>query len=126
MADNKDYLTAVENGGTVHISEEVIASIAALAANEVEGVCGLSANFSSDIAELLGKKNLGKGVKLQFTDDTIAMDVYVVALYGFSVIDIARNVQDQVTTAVESMTGRKVRSVNVEICGITLPKEAKK
>lgn len=126
MAENKDYLSASENGGAVHISEEVIATIAAQAANEVEGVCGLSADLSADIAQLLGKKNLGKGVKLQFNDDTIAMDIYVVALYGFSVIEIARNVQDQVSTAVESMTGRKVRSVNVEICGITLPKEAKK
>ena len=126
MGENKDYLSAVQENGSIHISEEVIASIAALAANEVEGVCGLSANLGSDIAELMGKKNLGKGVKLSFNDDTISIDCYVVALYGYSVIDIAKNVQEKVTTAVESMTGRTVRSVNVDICGITLPKETKK
>ena len=126
MGENKDYLSTVQENGAIHISEEVIASIAALAANEVEGVCGLSANLGTDIAELLGKKNLGRGVKLSFADDMISIECYVVALYGYSVIEIAKNVQEKVTTAVESMTGTKVKSVNVDICGITLPKEAKK
>lgn len=126
MAENKDYMTTVQEYGTFHISEEVIASIAALAANEVEGVCGLSANFGSDIAELLGKKSLSKGVKISFSDDSISIDIFVVAIYGYPVMEIARNVQDRVTTAVESMTGKRVRSVNVDICGITLPKEPKK
>lgn len=126
MGENKEYLSATQENGSIHISQEVIASIAALAASEVEGVCGLSANLGSDIAELLGKKNLGRGVKITIDDDSITIDCYVVALYGHSVIDIAKNVQERVTTAVESMTGTVVRSVNVDICGITLPKESKK
>ncbi len=126
MSENKDYLSAIQENGSIHISEEVIASIAALAASEVEGVCGLSANFGSDIAELLGKKNLGRGVKITISGDTVAIDCYVVALFGYSVIDIAKNVQERVTTAVESMTGATVSGVNVDICGITLPKESKK
>ena len=126
MGENKDYLSAIREKGSVHISEEVIASIAALAATEVEGVCGLSANLGSDIAEMLGKKNLGRGVKITIHGDTVSVDCYVVALFGYSVIDIAKNVQERVTTAVESMTGAKVSGVNVDICGITLPKESKK
>lgn len=126
MSDNKDYLSAEQENGSIHISEEVIASIAALAANEVDGVCGLSANIGSDIAEMLGKKNLGKGVKIVFNDDMIAIDCYVVILYGYSVIEVAKNIQDSVTAAVESMTGRQVRSVNVDVCGITLPREVKR
>ena len=126
MSENKDYLSAIQENGSIHISEEVIASIAALAASEVEGVCGLSANFGSDIAELIGKKNLGRGVKITISGDTVAIDCYVVALFGYSVIDIAKNVQERVTTAVESMTGATVSGVNVDICGITLPKESKK
>lgn len=126
MGENKDYLSAIQENGSIHISEEVIASIAALAASEVEGVCGLSANLGSDIAEMLGKKNLGRGVKIAISGDTVAIDCYVVALFGYSVIDIAKNVQERVTTAVESMTGAKVSGVNVDICGITLPKETKK
>ena len=126
MGENKDYLSTVHENGSIHISEDVIASIAALAANDVEGVCGLSAKLGSDLAEMLGKKNLGKGVKISFVDDEICVECYVVALFGYSVIDIAKNVQERITTAVESMTGTKVRNVNVDICGITLPKESKK
>jgi len=126
MGETKEYMTVKQENGSVHISEEVVSSIAALAANEVDGVCGLSANLSADIAELLGKKNLGKGVKLIFDDDQITIDCYVVALYGHAVVDIAKNVQDKVMEAVESMTGLKVRSVNVDICGISLPREPKK
>ena len=126
MGENKDYLSTVQENGSIHISEEVIASIAALAASEVEGVCGLSANLGSDLAEMLGKKNLGRGVKITISGGSIAVDCYVVALFGYSVIDIAKNVQERVTTAVESMTGARVSSVNVDICGITLPKESKK
>ena len=47
-------------------------------------------------------------------------------LYGHSVVDVAKAVQDAVTAAVESTTGRTVKSVNVSISGITLPRTAKK
>ena len=126
MGELKDYISPTQDAGTVHISEDVIASIAAAAVTDVDGVCGLSANLGSDLAEMLGKKNLGKGIKLSFQDDVISIDCYVVALFGYSVIENAKNVQEKVTSAVESMTGRTVRSVNVEICGITLPKDSKK
>ena len=126
MNDNKDYLSVKQEHGSIQISEEVIASIAAVAALEVEGVSGLSANLTADIAEKFGRKNLGKGVKVSFRENAIAIDCFVIALYGYSVIDIAKNVQDRVKSAVESMTGQPVRSINVEISGITLPKEPKK
>lgn len=126
MNENKDYLSTVQANGSIQIAEEVIASIAALAANEIDGVCGLSANLGSDLAELLGKKNLGKGVKLEIADDKITIDCNVVAEYGYSVLDVAKNVQDKVSTSVESTTGMQVKQVNVNICGISLPKEAKK
>ena len=126
MNDNKDYLSVSQEHGSIQISEEVIASIAAVAALEVEGVSGLSANLTADIAEKFGRKNPGRGVKVSFRENAIAIDCFVIALYGYSVIDIAKNVQDRVKSAVESMTGQPVRSVNVEVSGITLPKEPKK
>jgi len=70
--------------------------------------------------------NLGKGVKLDITGDEIVIDCNVVALYGYSVLDIAKSVQDKVAAAVESMAGMHVKQVNVNICSISLPKETKK
>ena len=62
MAD-KTYITQVQDNGTVMISEDVIATIADHAINEVEGIVGLSAKPGADIVELIGKKNWGKGLK---------------------------------------------------------------
>lgn len=50
--------------GTVKISNEVVAIIAGLAANEVDGVASMSGGLTGDISEMLGMKNLSKGVKL--------------------------------------------------------------
>ena len=123
MAENKEYITCEQKDGAVHISEEVIATIAAVTVNEVEGVCGLSANLGSDIAEMLGKKSLGKGVKIAVDEnDTIELECNIVVLYGYSVVEVAKKVQDAVATAVESMTGMCVNGVNVNVCGISLPK----
>ena len=126
MSETKEYLSAAQTNGTIHIAEEVIASIAALAASEIEGVCGLSANLGSDLAEMLGVKNLGKGVKLEIVGDDVTIDCNVVVLYGYSVLDVAKSVQERVASSVESTTGMHVKQINVNICGISLPKEAKK
>ena len=65
MADGKEYVSRPDELGNIHISEEVLAVIAAAAAMEVEGVGSLAANLGSDIAELLGgKKNLSKGIHI--------------------------------------------------------------
>ena len=55
-----------------------------------------------------------------------AIDCYIVALYGYSVIEVAKAVQEAVTSMVESTTARKVLNVNVSISGISLPRSAKK
>ena len=117
MAEKNEYFTQKLENGTLQISEDVVASVAAAAVLEVEGVCGLSSSISTDIAEMLGMKTLSKGVRLS-TD--------VVAKFGQSVFSLAKTVQDAVKTSVESITGLAVAQVNVNICGIAMPKELKK
>ena len=88
---------------------------------EIEGVAGFSAKLGSDIAEMLGKKNWGKGVKLTITEhDELYIECNIIAIYGFSVVQVAKAVQDGVVAAVESMTGMRVSGVNVNVCGISL------
>ncbi|MFR4973824.1 MAG: Asp23/Gls24 family envelope stress response protein, partial [Butyricicoccus pullicaecorum] len=57
MAEHKDYWVTAGDQGTIKISEDVVASIAALAATETEGVGGLAAGLTAEIASLLGKKS---------------------------------------------------------------------
>lgn len=111
---------AEEKKGNVHIAEDVIASVAALAATEVEGVSSLAAVGGMDISELLGKKNLAKGVKVTVTGETVDTDVFVLVKYGFSIQTVAQKIQSDVRKALESMTGMNVGSVNVSVNGIAL------
>ena len=119
MAENKQYVTQVQENGTVLISEDVIAAIVAHAAVEVEGVAGLNAHPSNDIVELIGKKNWGKGLKIAIgEEDALSIDCNITVAYGQSVVSVAKAVQDSVTNALESMAGVKIAAVNVNVCGI--------
>ena len=124
MAEKNEYFTQKLENGTLQISEDVVASVAVL---EVEGVCGLSSSISTDIAEMLGMKTLARGVRLTpIKDGSVTIECDVVAKFGQSVFSLAKTVQDAVKTSVESITGLAVAQVNVNICGIAMPKELKK
>lgn len=122
MAENREYLSAARKGGVIHISEEVIVSIAAMAVMEAEGVYGVGANPSPEVSDRLGKRSLGRSIRLTCEEDVVTIACDVTLLFGYSVIEVAKKIQEQVTTAVASMTGCKVQGVDVNICGITLPK----
>ena len=108
MAEYKRYITQVQEGGNVMISEDVVSSIVAHAAAEVEG-----------IDSLVTRKNWGKSIKIVIGEDNeLTIDCNVSVKYGQSVVAVAKNVQDAVITEVESMTGVKVAVMNVNICGI--------
>lgn len=109
MAENKQYVTQLQENGSVMISDEVLVSIISLAVDEVEGVA------------LSGKpgKNWGKGIKLIIDeDDKVEVKCYVNVDYNQSVVAAADAVQEAVTTALESMAGVTVSAVNVNVCGI--------
>ena len=125
MSENKEYVSRSDELGNIHISEEVLAAISAAAALEVEGVSSLAANLGSDIAELLGKKNLAKGVRVQMEDEKVTVDLSILMAYGHTIPEVGRAVQDGVKNAVESMTGLEIAAVNVNVGGITFPPAAK-
>ena len=119
MAENKQYVTQMQDNGSVLISEDVITTIVAHAIEEVEGVVGLNSKPGADIIEMIGKKGWGKGLKVTIgEDDALCIDCNINVAYGQSVVCVAKNVQESVTSALESMAGVKINSVNVNVCGI--------
>lgn len=119
MADNKQYITQIQDNGSVMISEDVIATIVAQAVKDVEGVVSLSTKPAAELADMIGKKNWGKGTKITISDSNdIVIDCDVVMGYGQSVVAVAQSVQVVVANAVQSMTGVKNVTVNVNVCGI--------
>ncbi|HLO12236.1 MAG TPA: Asp23/Gls24 family envelope stress response protein [Pseudoneobacillus sp.] len=104
--------------GKVEIAPEVIEVIAGIAASEVEGVAQMRGNFASGVVERLGKKNHGKGVKVELSDDGIKVDVYCVMKFGISIPAVAGKVQDNIRQALINMTALEVDEVNIHVVGI--------
>lgn len=111
--------------GTIRIADEVVSIIAGLAATEVEGVAGMSGGIAGGIAEILGRKNLSKGVKVEVGEKEAAIDLYIIVKYGVRIPDIALNVQEAVKAAIENMTGLSTVEVNVHVQGVGFPEDVK-
>ena len=109
--------------GTVKIASDVVATIAGLAAAEVKGIAGMSGGVAGGIAEMLGRKNLTKGVKVDIIEQDVTVDIFSIVEYGVFIADVAKEVQSKVKQAVETMTGLNCPTVNVHIQGIVFPKE---
>jgi uncharacterized alkaline shock family protein YloU len=109
--------------GSIRIADEVVAIIAGLAATEVEGVAGMSGGIAGGIAEMLGRKNLSKGVKVEVGEKEAAVDLFVIVEYGVRIPDVAMKIQERVKRSIESMTGLKVVEVNVHVQGVAFPQE---
>lgn len=119
MAENKQYITQAQDDGNIMISEDVIGTIVAQAVKEVDGIVGLSTKPGADIAELIGRKNWGKGIKVVVDEDNkVSIDCNVIVTYGQNVVSAASAVQIAIYNAVDAMTGIKVSSVNVNVCEI--------
>ena len=111
--------------GTIRIADEVVSIIAGLAATEVEGVAGMSGGIAGGIAEILGRKNFSKGVKVEVGEKEAAIDLYIIVKYGVRIPDIALNVQEAVKTAIDNMTGLSTVEVNVHVQGVGFPEDVK-
>jgi uncharacterized alkaline shock family protein YloU len=109
--------------GTIRIANEVVRIIAGIAASEVKGIIGMSGGVADGFAELLMKKNLAKGVKVEVGERQVAIDLFVIVEYGSKIPDIAYMVQENVKRTVESMTGLEVIEVNVHIQGVEFRNE---
>lgn len=119
MAEGKQYITQMQESGSIKISEDVIAAIVEHAACEVEGVVGLNVKPGVDIAELIGKKNWGKGLKITVTEDnSVSIDCNLTVTYGQNVVEVATAAQAAIINALESMGGISIAAVNVNVCGI--------
>jgi len=127
MSENKIENVEMEavDAGCVSISSDVVATIASMAASGIEGVTSMISTISSGFAELLGKKNVAKGVKVDVDENNAVIDLYITVEYGAKIPDVAWNVQSKVKSEVESMTGLNVTDVNIHIEGVSMPKVEK-
>lgn len=118
----ENYISCQAEKGTINISEEVITGVVKSAVSEVEGVAGLSYTAGAEIAELIGLKTVSKGVKVQFIDEKIIVDVIINVVYGCNIVGVAQEVQERVMSLVQASTGIEQAEVNVHVSGISFDK----
>ena len=111
MGENKDYMTHPEDLGCIHISEDVLATIAGGAAMEVEGIGGMMS--------LATKKSSARGVRIAVDEEGAVVDLYVMIRYGYPIPEVAEKIQSAVSPAIESMTGFTAKAVNVHVGGVS-------
>lgn len=110
--------------GEVKISDDVVGTIASIAASEIAGVNGLNGGIAGDLAEMFGKKSLTKGVKVNVEERSVQIDLNIIVDFGIKIPEVSWQIQENVKNAVEMMTGLKVKEVNVHVTGVNLQKEA--
>ena len=120
MAEN--YITRIEEKGSINISDDVIASMVRIAVKEVEGIAGMAVTAGPAVSDLLNKKTSSKGVKVTFGEESMVIDVVIMVKYGNSVVAVASDVQETVLNHVQDMTGIDDVTVNVHVSGIAFEK----
>lgn len=107
----------------VSITEQVISSIAGVAASDVDGVSGLRGNVADNLKAILGDEGRRRGVIAKEEEGSVRITLHVAVEYGFPIHEVAATLQEKVTNEVQTMTGLHVTSVDVYVSDLTIPQE---
>ena len=127
MAQKKEELPVnadvdLQNGGTITYANEVISTIAGVAANEIDGIAGMC--ISGGLSDIIGRnRSVTRGVKVDIGSEEASFDLYVIVEYGQPIQKVCHDVQENVRKAIESMTGLHVVRVDVHVQGVSFEKE---
>ena len=115
MLDRNDSLTEL---GTVKIFRNSVATIAAIASVEVEGVKSIAGNFYSWLTGLVGKKDPG-AIRVNFDKNgDVSLEISLVVKYNYNIPDVAIKVQENVRNSLEKMTNLSIKDVSVNVSAI--------
>lgn len=123
MSDYENNVYTVKDekdGGEVFIANDVIATIACVAATEVEGVAAMSGNITNEIIGKLGVKNASKGARIDLDGKEVRVELSISMQYGYSIPKVCAVVQDRVAAAIRNMTGLEVVEVNLHVVGVNI------
>jgi uncharacterized alkaline shock family protein YloU len=118
-----DHPEMHEEHGQIRISDDVVATIAGLAALETPGIAAMSGGISEGLAKRLSGRNAQKGVSVEVGQLEAAIDLRVIVQYGVPIQEVGRRLQENVREAVENMTGLRVVEVNVKVEGVSFKDE---
>ena len=113
-----------KDGNTVQISEDVIASIAAMSMKDIKGVYAVGSGMKNGIMEKLGWEDLAKGVTVEVLEDGVIVDVVITVNFDKKIMEVSKEIQDKIQTTIKDMTDMDVIAVNVRVAGVNEVPEA--
>ena len=113
-----------KDGNTVQISEDVIASIAAMSMKDIKGVYAVGTGVKNGLMEKLGWEDLAKGVTVDVLEDGVIVDVVISVNFDKKIMEVSREIQDKIQSTIKDMTDMDVIAVNVRVAGVKEAPEA--
>lgn len=110
-----------ETNGSVYIYDEVLKTIIAASVESINGVVGMSPGFMEEIMEGFSKRNHSKGIKINYKNRQMIIDLYVIIEYGTKIPDLSWDIQQNVRRSVEQILNIKTNKVNINIQGVLFP-----
>ena len=102
--------------GTVTIAPNVLTTIVRMTTLAQPGVLRLSPRTPTGLGRMLSRGAVAEGMRVEVYDDnSVSIDVHVIADPSASLQDLGKVLQTQLVRAVEHMVGMDVRAVNVFI-----------
>ena len=105
---DKNYYELRCEAGSVHLSVDAIADLAANIARETEGVADLAATTSGHT----------KGVLAQVGEQGCVLEVHIITVQGLNMSSVAKNVQVKVKELLDSIAKVQIQEVNVFVDGV--------
>jgi uncharacterized alkaline shock family protein YloU len=119
LSETEQTATPRQRRGKIEVSPQAISTIAGRAVSECYGVVGIAGKrLRGGMAELLPEERYQQGIEVQFNNEQIIIDLYVVLEYGLRISEVAHNIMGSVKFAVEKMLGVPVVQVNVNVQGL--------
>ena len=109
--------------GEITIAPEIIATLAAITTMKVPGVTGMAGLPQASLGTLIGKRELNKGVKVDVKEKSVNLEISIAVGIEATIIEVAREVQQEVKQVIESKTGMKVNRIDINVREITYPEK---
>jgi len=119
MADKR--VEIIDEDGRISIAEDVISSIARIAAEKVDGIAHSSGSSGGGLMSIFGGEDVAPNIKTELSDEDVRVELRISVEYGYPVHEVAQGVQQNVQRDIEELAGVNVANVDVFVKKVVPP-----